>query len=770
MNWNLPLAAAALTGTAFLLGLPAATPPNPAPPSAGPGVTEGTLLRIDPKRDLVEPCPLKHTDVKAEISGFIARVHVTQEFVNPTREKIEAVYKFPLPPNSAVDAMTMLVGDRRILGKIKRREEARQIYETARDRGQLASLLDQERPNIFTQSVANIRPGESVKIEISYVETLKYEDSQFEFSFPMVVGPRYIPRDLPDAERVVPKRTPEGTRAGHDLSLQVSLDAGLPLAKLESQTHVVDVVRTGSRHATVKLKDQATIPNRDFILRYSTAANRIQDTVLTHAGARGGYFMIVLQPPDRVAASEITPKEIVFVLDTSGSMMGFPIEKAKEAMRLSLDGMNPRDTFNVITFSGDEHILFPEPVRATPENIREAQQFLASRRGSGGTEMMKAIRAALDPSDKQDHIRIACFMTDGEVGNDFEIISEVQKHPNARVFSFGIGSSTNRFLLDNMARYGRGEVEYLGLNDDGDAAAKRFYERVRTPVLTDISVDWGGLPITEVYPKRVPDLFSAKPVVLMGRYSGAARGNIRLSGKVAGKPFERAITLNLPASEPAHDVVANMWARSKVDDLMGRDLTGAQRGAIKPELREEVTQLGLDYALMTQYTSFVAVEETTVTEGGKPRRIEVPVEMPEGVSYEGIYGRERTMAKSGMPVAMYSAAAGGVVGGIIGGVSRSVAPAQPLAEIAVVDEARPQATADGAWKISPMLRGITSGKVTVQVYVGDTSEPVLKKLRAAGLEVLVMPQSGRIVVGRIDVRKLPDLARITEVRFIAPQQ
>jgi Ca-activated chloride channel family protein len=773
MKWNLVLMTAAVFGSAGLVFLPAAPPPADLRAAAN-GVTEGTLMRIDPKRDIAEPCPLKHTAVKAEISGFIARVNVTQEFVNPTNEKIEAVYKFPLPPNSAVDAMVMLVGDRRILGKMKRREEARRIYEAARDAGRMASLLDQERPNIFTQSVANIPPGAAVKIQISYVETLKHEEGAYEFSFPMVVGPRYIPAGLPNAARVVPKRTPEGTRAGHDLSMEVKLDAGSALARLESTTHVVDVARPDAPRAIVKLKDLATIPNKDFILRYSVAAPKIQDSILTHAANGDGFFMMVLEPPARVAASEITPKEIVFVLDTSGSMMGFPIEKAKEAMKLALDGLNPRDTFNLITFAGDTHILFPNPVPATPENVRKAQELLASRQGRGGTEMMKAIRAALDPSDQQDHIRIVCFMTDGEVGNDFEIIDEVKKHPNARVFAFGIGSSTNRFLLDSMARFGRGEVEYVGLSDDGSAAAKRFHERVQTPVLTDIALDFGGLNVTEVYPKRVPDLFSAKPVVVFGRYHGAAKGTIRLRGEVAGRPFERSIAVNLPASESAHDVVPTMWARAKIDDLMGQDLAGLQRGSIRADLRDTVTQLGLDYALMTQFTSFVAVEETTVVEGGKPRRIEVPVEMPEGVSYEGVYGERRLMKTAAMPMASNShAAMTGVIGGVIGGYPgrpRTMAPPPQVDSSVVLEEAAPlRQRADSSWKISPALKSV-NGQVMVHVYVTAIDEAVMQKLRDAGLTVLAKPQSGRIVVGRIEAAKLAELAAVDEVRFIGPQQ
>ena len=495
-------------------------------------------------------CPLKHTEVKAKISGPLARVTVTQEFENPFQEKIEAVYTFPLPADSAVDDMTMLVGDRTIRGLIKPRDEARKIYEEARRNGRIAGLLDQERPNIFTQAVANIMPGAKVKIEISYVETMPYEGGSYEFHFPMVVAPRYMPTRVPDASRISPPVTPEGTRAGHDISVEVSVDAGVPIEALASKTHDVAVERPSPERAVVRLRDKAAIPNKDFILRYAVAGRRVEDAVLTHRAGKGGFFTLLLQPPDRVAPAEATPKELVFVLDTSGSMSGFPIEKAKETMQLALDGLNPRDTFNLITFSGDTHILFPKPVPATAENLRSAREFLQSRYGGGGTEMMKAIRAALEPSGAPDHVRVVCFMTDGEVGNDFEILGEVQRHPEARVFAFGIGSSVNRFLLDGMARYGRGEVEYVGLKDDGSAAARRFHERVQSPLLTDVSIDWGGLPVTDVYPARIPDLFAAKPVVISGRYSSAASGVIRLRGKMAGREFTREIRVG-PARLPA---------------------------------------------------------------------------------------------------------------------------------------------------------------------------------------------------------------------------
>ncbi len=607
-------------------------------------------------------CPLRHTDVQVRIAGPLARVTVTQEFHNPFAEKIEAVYTFPLPPDSAVDDMTMHVGDRTIRGLIKPRDEARKIYEEARRTGRIASLLDQERPNIFTQAVANILPGATVKIQIAYVETVPYESGVYSFNFPMVVAPRYMPRrGVHDAARIAPPVTPEGTRAGHDISVDVRLDAGVPIDNLESRTHDVSIDRPNPRQAVVKLRDKAVIPNKDFILKYGVAGRRIEDAVLTHTG----YFTLLLQPPDRVQPEEIAPKELVFVLDTSGSMSGFPIEKAKESMALALDGLHPRDTFNLITFAGDTHILFPNPVPATAENRRLAREFLSSRSGGGGTEMMKAIRTALAPSDAPERTRVVCFMTDGEVGNDMEILAEVQRHPNARVFSFGIGSSVNHFLLDGMARYGRGEVEYVGLQDDGSAAARRFHERVNSPLLTDISIDWGGLSVTGVYPARIPDLFAAKPVVISGRYSSPGAGVIRLRGRTGGREFTREIRVNLPASQPENAMLATLWARRRVEDLMSQDFSGLQRGAIRDDLKQQITQLGIDYRLMTPFTSFVAVEERVITEGGAPRRVEVPVEMPEGMSYEGVFGSENRLQAAGRPMRMavvdrtYSSGGGG---------------------------------------------------------------------------------------------------------------
>jgi Ca-activated chloride channel family protein len=800
MRRLLPVAAVALVLAAVVQIF------SPGPLQAEPRITGGTLTSP------AGLCPLKHTDVDARITGPLARVTVTQEFENPFSQKIEAVYVFPLPTNAAVDDMTMLVGDHTVKGVIKPREEARRIYDNARRSGQVAGLLDQERPNIFTQAVANIVPGAKVKIVISYVETMPYEAGSYEFRFPMVVAPRYIPgrptgqqaggwspdtNRVPDASRITPQVTPEGTRAGHDISLKVAIDSGVPIESLLSKTHDVAIDRPGPDRALIHLKDKAVIPNKDFVLKYDVAGRRVQDAVLTHHGSKGGFFTMILQPPERVAVAEVTPKELVFVLDTSGSMMGFPIEKAKEAMRHALNGLNPRDTFNLITFAGDTRILFPHPVPATAENLEQAQRFLETRRGSGGTEMMKAIRAALDPSDHQGNVRIVCFMTDGEVGNDFAIIDEVKRHPNARVFSFGIGSSVNHFLLDNMARYGRGEVEYVGLRDDGSAAARRFHERVRNPLLTDISIDWGGLPVSELSPARVPDLFGAKPVVISGRYNGSGSGTVRLRGRMAGRDFVRDIRVDLPASQPDHDVLATLWARRKVDDLMAQDMRGLQRGQFPEDLKRQITQLGLDYRLMTQFTSFVAVEERVVTEGGTPRRVEVPVEMPEGMSYEGVFGNENVMEKrtmmmpaSGVVGGVPGGVAGGVPGGVLGGIMPSVSArraAIPLQEAVPPPTpppvyAAPREMKDSAAspKASPAIASLIArvkagGRPSVdeaQFVFGDkarvrvtiTAGMPLETLRRLGFELT--RTEGSVMVGQIAVDKLEALVKLPGVVFV----
>jgi Ca-activated chloride channel family protein len=572
-------------------------------------------------------CPLKRTDVKAEVSGFISRVTVTQEFQNPFNEAIEAVYTFPLPNNAAVDDMTIQVGGRFVKGRIMEKAQAEKVYETAKQEGKVTALLQQQRPNIFIQSVANITPNAEIKVTISYVETLKYTDGTYEFSFPMTIGERYIPSSVSeeDAAKISPKLE---TRPPHTISLEVKLDAGVPVESLESKTHQIRSQQFSASQFVVRLNDENEIPNRDFVLRYKTAGVKIEDAILTHRDEKGGFFTLILQPPDKVMPADAAPKEIVFVLDTSGSMGGFPIEKAREAMNLTLNGLNPNDTFNVITFAGETRILFEDPVPATKENLAAARKLLDKVSSSGGTEMMKAVKAALEPSDAKDHVRIVCFMTDGYVGNEAEIIREVQKHPNARVFGFGIGNSVNHYLLDEISHEGRGEVEYVGMNDDGTAAARRFFERIRNPLLTDISLEFQGVQPVEMFPQEIPDLFDAKPLIVSGRYTRGGSGKIILRGKMQGQDFVREIPAEFPEQKAENDALAVLWARKKVAELTRQDYAGVQAGKMKEELQQAITGLGLEFRLLTPFTSFVAVEEQIVTDGTQTRRVEVPAAVP----------------------------------------------------------------------------------------------------------------------------------------------
>jgi Ca-activated chloride channel family protein len=624
-------------------------------------------------------CPLKHTDVQADVAGYVARVSVTQEFENPTKEPIEAVYTFPLPGDAAVDDMTMVIGTRTVKGQIKRREEAREIYEAAKTAGKAAALLDQERPNLFTQSVANILPGEKVTITIRYVNLLKYEEGKYEFVFPMVVGPRYTPgggykepgkRGEPspaqkidgdpgatavvtDADKITPPITPPGTRAGHDISLTVNLDAGLPLREVKSQLHEVAVRRQGRTRATVQLRNQKEIPNKDFILRYSAAGADIQSGVLAYApgggqvasakgqalAGSGGYFTLIIQPPSAPPRDRITPKEMVFVIDQTGSQMGWPIEKAKETMRHCIQNLNPGDTFQLLGFNTEVYPCFPAPVPATPENLQKALAYLEPLKGAGGTDILKAADYALKIPDDPDRLRIICYLTDGYVGNDMQIIDYIKKHRgSARMFPFGVGNSVNRFLIDGMAREGRGAAEYVTLNAPGESAAAKFYRRVADPILLDVEVDWNELPVEDVYPRHIPDVFSAAPIIVKGRYTRAAEGDITIHGLLRGKPWSQTIRVSFPAVKADGSAIATLWAREKIEDLQSQDWLGAQTRNPNPEIKEQIINTALEYRLMSQYTSFVAVEERVVNVGGKQRTIDVPVEMPEGVAYEGIFG------------------------------------------------------------------------------------------------------------------------------------
>ncbi len=654
--------------------------------------TPGQFQIVDKAGKPAGVCPLTHTDVKVDIAGYVAGVNVTQEFTNPSTTPVEAVYTFPLSEDAAVDQMTMRIGSRVIRGQIKKREEAREIYEAAKSRGQAAALLDQERPNIFTQSVANIMPGDKIQITIHYVNLLKYEAGRYEFVFPMVVGPRFIAGHsqpgvrgadtgqksvegdpgiqsvVTDGSKITPPITPKGTRAGHDISLSVNLDAGLPLTDVRSQLHEVDIRRSGQTRCAIKLRDQDSIPNRDFILRYTAAGSEITEGILAHSSLAGiagtaiptshpgGYFTLIIQPPLVPKQEEISPKEMVFVIDQTGSQSGAPIAKAKETMAYCIKNLNPGDTFQLIGFNTNVYPCFQGPVQPTQQNIQKALDYLKPIEGNGGTDILKAADYALKMPDDPGRLRIVCYMTDGYVGNDMQIIDYIRKNRGrARMFPFGVGNSVNRFLIEGMAREGRGAPDYVDLGANGEAIATKFYKRISSPLLLDPKIDWEGMPVADVYPKHIPDVFTAGPIIIKGRYTHPGDGFITLSGMLRGKPWMRKIHVNFPmASQPGSDVIRTLWAREKIEDLQGQDWYGIQAGKTDPKIQAEIESTALEYGLMSQFTSFVAVEERVINAGGKQRTIDVPVEMPEGVDYAGIFGERAAGLTRGNVAAGYA--------------------------------------------------------------------------------------------------------------------
>ncbi len=612
-------------------------------------ITQGDLRAYDDDGTELT-FPLKHTRVNAEISGFIAKVMVTQIFENPYDKPIEAIYVFPLPQDAAVEEMVMQVGDRVTVGEVHRREEARLIYEIAKARGKVASLLEQERPNIFTQSVANICPGDEVWITICYTELLIYDKGAYEFNFPMVVGPRYMPgapvgkqatgwspdtTAVPDASRISPPVLKPGFRSGHDIDLEVTIDAGVPIQNLASKSHKIDILEQSGSRAALRLAQDDTIPNKDFTLRYEVAGEKPQMALLTHRGGFGGYFLLMIQPQVEPTGTDLIPREVVFVLDVSGSMGGLPIEKSKEVVKKSLDGLAPDDTFRIITFAGRATVMSEEALANTPENIQRAKEFIDKQRGGGGTEMLKGVQAAMSAPLDPAYMRIVVFLTDGYIGNETQILAAIEKKLGpSRVFSFGIGSSVNRYLIQRMAEVGRGEAQFVRQDQDPEKAVERFVERIQKPCLMDIEIEWGGLQALDVYPSRVPDLFAAQPVFLVGRYEGPGSAIVTLRGTVAGQPFEQHVDVLFPDWQGENSALTSLWARIQIKELMAK----LYKGEI-PEIVEQITNLALDYHLMSKYTSFVAVDDATEDLSlEEPITITQPLPMPEGVSFEGVFG------------------------------------------------------------------------------------------------------------------------------------
>jgi Ca-activated chloride channel family protein len=588
------------------------------------------------------PMPLKHTDVRASVNGYIADVEVTQQFLNPYSSKIEAVYLFPLPHNAAVNDFIMTIGERRIRGIIRERKEAEQIYQEAKRQGYVASLLTEERPNLFTQSVANIEPGQEIDVNIKYIHTLSYVDGWYEFVFPMVVGPRFNPpattggvgavargKSTSSGQSTEVSYLAPGKRTAHDISLSVDIDAGVRIEEFECKTHAVIQKVSSPEHLTVSLTPGDSLPNRDFVLRYRVAGDQIKPTLLTHRDERGSFFSLMLFPPRDLASLPRQPLEMVFVIDCSGSMDGRPIAQAKAAVERGLSLLQPGDSFQVISFSMTASKFGARPLEATRANVQRALAYVQSLQGEGGTMMIEGIKAALDfPHDPQ-RLRFVCFLTDGYIGNEAEILSEIRKRLGpSRIFSFGIGSAVNRYLIEHMGKAGRGAVAYLGPNDEAAQIMEDFFERISHPALTDVKIDWGGLRVAEVFPGQLPDLFVGRPLVVTGRFRGDANAPIRLSGNAGGEQLQFEVPIAATAST-TNTGLSSVWARMKIAKL-------AEQSTYEPNPNwaAQIKKVALDYSLMSSFTAFIAVDSTRRTAGNQGTTVPVSVPVPDGVKYE----------------------------------------------------------------------------------------------------------------------------------------
>jgi Ca-activated chloride channel family protein len=739
----------------------------PAQASAEPAPGQLTIIQKDGKAGNL--CPLEKTSVVADVSGFGARVSVTQTFINPTKEPIEAVYTFPLPNDAAVDRMQMQIGTRLIEAEIKRREEARRIYDAAKNAGQAAALLDQERPNVFTQSVANILPGAKVQIKISYVQILKFEEGQFEFTFPMVVGPRFT-LNAPDPGKIAPPIVPKGTRSGAGIEMTINLDAGAPIQGFNSVLHKINVNRRGEEAAQIKLARADEIPNKDFILRYRTATDTVQSAFLTHMGDKGGFFTLILMPPKAPKETQIAAREVVFVMDQSGSQSGFPIAKSKELTLKLIKTLRPGDTFNVMGFNTQVKMLWKTARPNTAQNLAEAENFIKGMEANGGTYIREGVVAALQGQNDPDRLRLVVFNTDGYVGDEALILDTIQKQRNqARMFTFGIGNSVNRYLIDQMAFEGKGDVEYVTLAEEADGAVDRFIARTRSPILTDVSASFSGVSVQDALPAAIPDVFSEKPVIITGRYMTPGNGTLTLSGKLGGQPWTKKIQLEFPANANA-PALESLWARQRVDELTRRNFLAMAYPEASKVTNEDIIEVALEFGIMTQFTSFVAVEKKVINIGGKQRTVAVPVEMADGVSYEGIFGKDKSDSFF---------ATGGFGGGGPGGAPTVATKNTVVRRLKVrasdpglvetltrLDDSKmtPEERRKHRYesRVEKKLRE-AKGQVEIEIWLKKLDDTIVDKLKKLGMSVDFSDKGLRILMGTCDAKILIELAQVDEV-------
>ncbi len=639
--------------------------------------------------------PVLDTTVDLKITGLICRATVRQRFHNPTADWVEGMYVFPLPEMAAVDGMTLVVGDRLIEGQIQPKEQARETYETARSEGRKASLLEQERPNIFTTSVANIGPGEEVSVSISYQQTLRFDAGGFRLRFPMVVAPRYAPGEsmleaiaAPDSitldsfsqmlhgqrpgpvwleswlERVdalpaVAPRVSADDDPMHRVRIGVSLDAGFPIENLSSPSHAFTFE---APEPSVRRIELLAYADRDFVLKWRLAgAAQPRAAIFAEQSRDATTVLLMLVPPTQEFEPEALQREVVFVIDTSGSMGGASIRQARAALQLALERLAPTDWFNVIAFDSTTRALFPESQPARSNQLDRAKDFVASLEATGGTEMLSAIDLALRSSEgkgsqstQQDRVRQVIFITDGSISNETELFETVhQKLGPSRLFAVGIGSAPNGFFLERIAKFGRGTYTYIATPAEVEEQMGGLFAKLERPALRDVAIHWND--DVEMWPERVPDLYLGEPLVVTARVPRVV-GDVVVSGRIGDRSWESRLPFRPDAIENG---IGKLWARSKIAALMDSASAGASRDAV----RDAVTRVALEHHLVSKFTSLVAVDvPPTRPIGRAAQRAHLPLNHPRGWKRPAMgMPRTATPASLLLMIGVVSLAAAGVV-------------------------------------------------------------------------------------------------------------
>ena len=587
----------------------------------------------------IDQLPLKNTRVEISVSGVIADVKVVQTYRNEGSRPINASYIFPASTRAAVYAMRMRIGDQVVVAKIKEREQAKQDFETAKKEGKSASLLEQNRPNVFSMSLANIMPQDQIEVELRYTELLVPTDGVYEVVFPTVVGPRYSSEKESSAPKtdqwVKSPYLKKGEKPTSTLHISTRISTGIPILDLNSPSHSIAPQWNGPSTAQLMLLDSEPFQgNRDFILRYRLAGAQIASGLLLYQGEEENFFLYMAQPPARVLLEDIPVREYIFVLDVSGSMDGFPLNVSKRLLRDLIGQLRPTDLFNVVLFAGDSTVLSPKSLEANQQNISRAIGLIEGQRGGGGTELLAAIKQAMSLTRDADVSRSIVLITDGYISGEEGVFDYIRDNLNrCNVFSFGIGSGVNRYLVEGVARAGMGEPFVVTGETDAEAMADKFREYIQTPALTDIKVRSIGFDTYDVNPVQLPDLMAHRPVILFGKWRGPVTGSFELHGKTGRGDYVTRLDVADAQLDEANRALRYLWARSRIAELSdygSRDLTD--------EKVKEITSLGLKYSLLTRYTSFIAVLEQLRNPDGSARDVNQPLPLPLGVSNLAVGG------------------------------------------------------------------------------------------------------------------------------------